>query len=87
MFSSILVPLDGHTPAEQALPLAASIAERNRAVLHLAVVHLWGAAEDASVRNSGGSRAKRPREPDDPAAGRGRCRAAFQAVVNVNSIP
>jgi len=53
MFSSILAPLDGHTLAEQALPLAASIAERNRAVLHLAVVHLWGAAEDAPVPELG----------------------------------
>jgi nucleotide-binding universal stress UspA family protein len=47
MFPSILVPLDGSTFAEQALPLAASIAERNHSVLHLAVVHPWGPSEDA----------------------------------------
>ena len=47
MFHSILVPLDGSTFAEQALPLAASIAERSHGVLHLAVVHPWGPSEDA----------------------------------------
>lgn len=47
MFHSILVPLDGSTFAEQALPLAASLAERNHSVLHLAVVHPWGSPEDA----------------------------------------
>jgi len=47
MFRSILVPLDGSTLAEQALPLAAAVAEWHRSSLSLAVVHPWGAAEDA----------------------------------------
>ena len=47
MFHSILVPLDGSTLAEQALPLAAAVAEQNKASLYLAVVHPWGPAEDA----------------------------------------
>ncbi|HEU5304205.1 MAG TPA: universal stress protein [Gemmatimonadales bacterium] len=47
MFRSILVPLDGSTLAEQALPLAAAIAEWHKASLSLAVVHPWGPAEDA----------------------------------------
>ena len=47
MFHSILVPLDGSTLAEQALPLAAEVAEQNEASLSLAVVHPWGPAEDA----------------------------------------
>ena len=47
MFHSILVPLDGSTLAEEALPLAATIAEQNEASLGLAVVHPWGPAEDA----------------------------------------
>lgn len=47
MFHSILVPLDGSTLAEQALPLAAEVAEQNTASLYLAVVHPWGPAEDA----------------------------------------
>jgi nucleotide-binding universal stress UspA family protein len=47
MFHSILVPLDGSTLAEQALPLAATVAEQNNASLSLAVVHPWGPAEDA----------------------------------------
>jgi len=47
MFHSILVPLDGSTLAEQALPLAAAVAEQNEASLSLAVVHPWGPAEDA----------------------------------------
>jgi nucleotide-binding universal stress UspA family protein len=47
MFNSILVPLDGSTLAEQALPLAAAIAEWHKASLSLAVVHPWGPAEDA----------------------------------------
>lgn len=47
MFHSILVPLDGSTLAEQALPLAAAIAEQNEASLSVAVVHPWGPAEDA----------------------------------------
>jgi nucleotide-binding universal stress UspA family protein len=47
MFRSILVPLDGSPLAEQALPLAAAIAECHKASLTLAVVHPWGPAEDA----------------------------------------
>jgi nucleotide-binding universal stress UspA family protein len=47
MFHSILVPLDGSTLAEQALPIAAAVAERNAALLHLVVVHPWGPPEDA----------------------------------------
>ena len=47
MFHSILVPLDGSTLAEQALLLAAAVAEQNKASLSLAVVHPWGPAEDA----------------------------------------
>lgn len=47
MFHAILVPLDGSTLAEQALPLAAAVAEQNKAPLSLAVVHPWGPAEDA----------------------------------------
>jgi nucleotide-binding universal stress UspA family protein len=47
MFHSILVPLDGSTLAEQALPLAAAVAEQNEASLSLAVVHPWGPAENA----------------------------------------
>jgi len=47
MFHSILVPLDGSSLAEHALPLAAAVAEQNEASLSLAVVHPWGPAEDA----------------------------------------
>lgn len=47
MFHSILVPLDGSSSAEHALPLAAAVAEQNDASLSLAVVHPWGPAEDA----------------------------------------
>jgi nucleotide-binding universal stress UspA family protein len=47
MYRSILVPLDGSTLAEQALPVAAALAEWHKAVLTLAVVHPWGPAEDA----------------------------------------
>lgn len=47
MFHSILVPLDGSTLAEQALPLAASVADQHHASLSLAIVHPWGPAEDA----------------------------------------
>ena len=38
-FRSILVPLDGSPFAEQALPLAARIADRTGAKLRLALVH------------------------------------------------
>jgi nucleotide-binding universal stress UspA family protein len=47
MFGSVLVPLDGSTLAEQALPLAAAIAERHKASLGLVVVHPFGPLEDA----------------------------------------
>lgn len=38
-YRSILVPLDGSEFAEQALPLAAAIAQRTNAILQLALVH------------------------------------------------
>ncbi|MFO0841447.1 MAG: universal stress protein [Gemmataceae bacterium] len=44
MIRSILVPLDGSTFAEHALPLAASLARRAGAELHLAHVHQAGQA-------------------------------------------
>jgi nucleotide-binding universal stress UspA family protein len=47
MFRSILVPLDGSTFGEHALPLAASLARRADAVLHL--VHVHQAVPPASV--------------------------------------
>ena len=47
MFHSILVPLDGSTLAEQAVPVAAAVAEQNEGSLSLAIVHPWGPAEDA----------------------------------------
>jgi nucleotide-binding universal stress UspA family protein len=47
MLHSVLVPLDGSTLAEEALPIAAALAEQNQASLSLAVVHPWGPAEDA----------------------------------------
>jgi nucleotide-binding universal stress UspA family protein len=62
MFHSILVPLDGSTLAEQALPLAASVAEQNKASLSLAVVHPWGPAEDAP---RAGTRADRKLREDE----------------------
>ena len=43
-FRSILVPLDGSALAEQAVPLAASIAQRARGKLHLTLVHQLGSA-------------------------------------------
>jgi nucleotide-binding universal stress UspA family protein len=39
VYRSILVPLDGSSFAEQALPLAAAIAQRSNAILQLALVH------------------------------------------------
>ena len=39
MYGSLLVPLDGSSFAEQALPLAAEICSRSGAVLHLVLVH------------------------------------------------
>lgn len=44
MIRSILVPLDGSTFAEQALPHATALATRWEATLHLAVVHRFPAA-------------------------------------------
>jgi nucleotide-binding universal stress UspA family protein len=40
MYHKLLVPLDGSTFGEHALPFACSIAQRNGAVLHLAHVHM-----------------------------------------------
>ena len=59
MFHSIMVPLDGSTFAEQALPIAAAITERNHAVLHLVLVHPWGSPEDAPRPRSGADREMR----------------------------
>lgn len=47
MLHSVLVPLDGSVLAEEALPIAAALAEQNKASLSLTVVHPWGPAEDA----------------------------------------
>ena len=47
MLQSVLVPLDGSVLAEEALPIAAALAEQNKASLSLTVVHPWGPAEDA----------------------------------------
>jgi nucleotide-binding universal stress UspA family protein len=47
LFRSVLVPLDGSSLAEQALTVAASIAERHGASLSLVVVHPYGPVEDA----------------------------------------
>jgi nucleotide-binding universal stress UspA family protein len=57
MYRTILVPLDGSKLAEQALPLAASIAKRAGATLRLAQVHRpgpppGGADYQKAVRNS-----------------------------------
>jgi nucleotide-binding universal stress UspA family protein len=43
MYRNVLVPLDGSPFAEQALPLALSIARRSGAALHLARAHVPGA--------------------------------------------
>lgn len=40
MFTSIIVPLDGSTLSEQALPLAWRIAQSTQATIHLVQVHL-----------------------------------------------
>lgn len=40
MFTSIIVPLDGSTLSEQALPLACRIAQSTQATIHLVQVHL-----------------------------------------------
>jgi nucleotide-binding universal stress UspA family protein len=47
MFRSILVPLDGSTLAEQAIPIAAAIAQKNHSTVSLAIAHPWGSPEDA----------------------------------------
>ena len=57
MFQSILVPLDGSTLAEQAIPVAAAIAQKNHSTLSLVIAHPWGSPEDAP----------RPATPDDRA--------------------
>jgi nucleotide-binding universal stress UspA family protein len=62
MLRSILVPLDGSTLAEQAIPLAAAIAEQHQASLGLAVVHPWGPAEDAPRPGTRRDRALREEE-------------------------
>jgi nucleotide-binding universal stress UspA family protein len=62
VFRSILVPLDGSTLAEQALPLAAALAEWNRASLCLVAVHPWGPAEDMPRPGTSSDRALRKDE-------------------------
>jgi nucleotide-binding universal stress UspA family protein len=62
MFHSILVPLDGSSFAEQAIPLAAGIAERTLATLSLVVVHPFGPAEDAPRPGSAADRELRESE-------------------------
>jgi nucleotide-binding universal stress UspA family protein len=47
MLNSVLVPLDGSLLAEEALPIAAALAEKSKASLSLTVVHPWGPDEDA----------------------------------------
>jgi nucleotide-binding universal stress UspA family protein len=49
MLRSILVPLDGSTFGEHALPIAASLARRAGATLHLAHVHHAAAATPAGI--------------------------------------
>jgi nucleotide-binding universal stress UspA family protein len=49
MYRSILVPLDGSLFAEHALPLAASIARRGSAMLHLVHVHGSAGAHDIDL--------------------------------------
>jgi nucleotide-binding universal stress UspA family protein len=53
-FGTILVPLDGSATAERALPVAAALAHRSGAALHLATVHvplptLLGTAEEPAL--------------------------------------
>ncbi len=57
MFRTILVPLDGSTLAEQAIPVAAALAQQNHGTLSLVIAHPWGSPEDAP----------RPATPDDRA--------------------
>jgi nucleotide-binding universal stress UspA family protein len=80
VFHSLLVPLDGSTLAEQALPLAASVAEQNKASLSLAVVHPWGPAEDAPRP---GTRADRELREDEGAY----LNRLTQAVASAYRIP
>ncbi len=40
MYGSLLVPLDGSTAAEQALPMALSLARRFQAAIHVVLVHV-----------------------------------------------
>jgi nucleotide-binding universal stress UspA family protein len=42
MYHTILVPLDGSTLSEQAIPMACRVAQHNNAVLHLVHVHTLG---------------------------------------------
>src|SRR5262245_49967885 len=51
MYASILVPLDGSSFGEHALPLAINIARRSDSVLHLAHVHVADAqrSNDATL--------------------------------------
>lgn len=80
MFHSILVPLDGSTLAEQALPLAATVAEQSKASLSLAVVHPWGPAEDAPRP---GTRADRELREDEGTY----LNRLMQAVASAYRIP
>ncbi len=54
MYNTILVPLDGSKLAEQALPLAVSIAKRAGAALRLTQVHQRGDGQDPNAVKNGG---------------------------------
>jgi len=62
MFRSLLVPLDGSAMAEQAIVPAGDIAHRLGAKLALAVVHPWGATEDAPFTGTEADRELRASE-------------------------
>jgi nucleotide-binding universal stress UspA family protein len=62
MINSLLVPLDGSILAEQAVPIAAELAEELGATLSLAIVHPWGPSEDAPRPGSRGDREFREEE-------------------------
>jgi nucleotide-binding universal stress UspA family protein len=62
MFRSLLVPLDGSAMAEQAIVPAGDIARRLGASLALAVVHPWGATEDAPFAGTEADRELRANE-------------------------
>lgn len=49
MFKAILVPLDGSTMAEQALPVAARLARATGAALHLVHVHVAASLDPISI--------------------------------------